>query len=95
MATTSVTGGKIETYLGGKADSLLGFKSPKIPKERLHLPGPDFIDLQIGRPDLVSVRGLRRHHQRRQQTGQRDLEPPPLHRSRPHCGNTPVDAIGA
>jgi fructose-bisphosphate aldolase, class I len=44
MATTSATGSKIETYLGAKADSLLGFKSPKIPKERLHLPGPDFID---------------------------------------------------
>jgi fructose-bisphosphate aldolase, class I len=44
MATTSVTGSKIETYLGAKADSLLGFKSPKIPKERLHIPGPDFID---------------------------------------------------
>ena len=44
MATTSVTGSKIETYLGAKADSLLGFKSPKIPKERVHLPGPDFID---------------------------------------------------
>jgi class I fructose-bisphosphate aldolase len=44
MATTSVTGSKIETYLGAKADSLLGFKSPKIPKERLHLPGPEFID---------------------------------------------------
>src|SRR6202030_1828563 len=44
MATTSVSGGKIETYLGAKADFLLGFKSPKIPKERLHLPGPDFID---------------------------------------------------
>jgi class I fructose-bisphosphate aldolase len=44
MATTSVTGSKIETYLGGKADFLLGFKSAKIPKERLHLPGPDFID---------------------------------------------------
>src|SRR6202045_216533 len=44
MATTSVTGGKIETYLGSKAESLLGFKSPKISKERLHLPGPDFID---------------------------------------------------
>jgi class I fructose-bisphosphate aldolase len=44
MATTSVTGSKIETYLGAKADSLLGFKSPKIAKERLHLPGPDFID---------------------------------------------------
>src|ERR1700681_2833303 len=44
MATTSVTGSKIENYLGAKADSLFGFKSPKIPKERLHLPGPDFID---------------------------------------------------
>src|SRR6202030_319198 len=44
MATTTVTGGKIESYLGAKADSLLGFKSPKISKERLHLPGPDFID---------------------------------------------------
>src|SRR6266851_3875708 len=44
MATTTVTSGKIESYLGAKAESLLGFKSPKIAKERLHLPGPDFID---------------------------------------------------
>src|SRR6201982_1206976 len=45
MATTTSAGtGKIETYLGAKAESLLGFKSPKIAKERLHLPGPDFID---------------------------------------------------
>src|SRR6202163_2845123 len=44
MATiTSAGTGKIETYLGAKAESLLGFKSPKIAKERLHLPGPDFI----------------------------------------------------
>src|SRR5258707_7536 len=44
MATTTTAGtGKIETYLGAKAESLLGFKSPKIAKERLHLPGPDFI----------------------------------------------------
>src|SRR5947199_1067197 len=43
MATTAITG-QIETYLGAKADSLLGFKSPKIDKERLHLPGPDFVD---------------------------------------------------
>jgi class I fructose-bisphosphate aldolase len=43
MATTSSTG-KIETYLGAKAESLLGFSSPKISKDRLHLPGPDFID---------------------------------------------------
>jgi fructose-bisphosphate aldolase, class I len=45
MATiTSAGTGKIEGYLGAKAESLLGFKSPKIAKERLHLPGPDFID---------------------------------------------------
>src|SRR3977135_360941 len=44
MATTTVTSGKIDSYLGVKAESLLGLKSPKIPKERLHLPGPDFID---------------------------------------------------
>ena len=42
--TTSATAGKIETYLGAKAEPLLGFKSPKIARERLHLPGPDFID---------------------------------------------------
>ena len=34
----------IQTLLGDKAESLLGFSSPKIPKERLHLPGPDFVD---------------------------------------------------
>src|SRR4030088_53348 len=55
METTSETGGKIETYLGAKADFLLGFKSPKIPKERLHLPGPDFID----RVWTISARNVR------------------------------------
>ena len=43
MATIT-TSGKVESYLGAKADYLLGFKSPKISRERLHLPGPDFID---------------------------------------------------
>ena len=33
-----------EKYLGDKAEYLLGFKNPKIAKERLHLPGPDFVD---------------------------------------------------
>ena len=42
MATA--TTGAIEQYLGAKSESLLGFKNPKIAKERLHLPGPDFID---------------------------------------------------
>ena len=41
---TMVTPSKIESYLGPKAELLLGFKSPKIPKDKLHLPGPDFID---------------------------------------------------
>lgn len=34
----------IEQHLADKADYLLNFKAPKIPKERLHLPGPDFVD---------------------------------------------------
>jgi len=42
MATATLN--NIEQLLGSKAESLLGFKSPKISKERLHLPGPDFID---------------------------------------------------
>src|ERR1700756_2466651 len=42
MATATTS--SIQTYLGAKAESLLGFKSPKISKERLHLPGPDFVD---------------------------------------------------
>ena len=29
----------IQSLLGDKAESLLGFDSPKIPKDRLHLPG--------------------------------------------------------
>jgi class I fructose-bisphosphate aldolase len=43
MATTA-SSGKIETYLGAKAEYFLGYKTPKIAKERLHLPGPDFVD---------------------------------------------------
>jgi class I fructose-bisphosphate aldolase len=38
MATT------IEDLLGEKAPYLLGFNTPKIPKEQLHLPGRDWID---------------------------------------------------
>jgi len=42
MATAVTT--EIRSLLGDKAESLLGFNSPKIPRERLHLPGPDFVD---------------------------------------------------
>ena len=43
MATT-VSSTQISQYLGDKADYLLGFRTPKIAKERLHIPGPDFVD---------------------------------------------------
>jgi len=35
---------KIAELLGDKAEFLLGFNTPKIPKERLHLPGPGWVD---------------------------------------------------
>lgn len=42
MATAHAT--STEQYLGKAAEELLGFSNPKISKERLHLPGPDFVD---------------------------------------------------
>jgi fructose-bisphosphate aldolase, class I len=42
MATVSPT--SLEQYLGNAAEDLLGFNNPRIPKERLHVPGPDFVD---------------------------------------------------
>lgn len=41
----------IQSLLGDKAESLLGFNSPKISKEKLHLPGPDFIDRIFSQSD--------------------------------------------
>jgi fructose-bisphosphate aldolase, class I len=35
---------KITEVLGDKADALLNFNSPKVSKDVLHLPGPDFVD---------------------------------------------------
>src|SRR5579862_5015447 len=34
----------ITKHLGDKADSLLGFKNPKISRERIHVPGSDWVD---------------------------------------------------
>lgn len=34
----------IQKHLGPRAESLLAFNSPKIPKERLHIPGPDTVN---------------------------------------------------
>ncbi len=41
----------IASLLGEKAESLLGFKSPKISKERLQLAGPDFVDRVVALSD--------------------------------------------
>ncbi|MFP4369400.1 MAG: class I fructose-bisphosphate aldolase [Candidatus Kapaibacterium sp.] len=35
---------RIRELLGDKADSLLNFSNPKIPKDNLYLPSPDFVD---------------------------------------------------
>ena len=50
MATIT-TPSSIQQLLGSRADSLLGFTAPKISKERLHLPGPDFVDRIFGPSD--------------------------------------------
>lgn len=47
---------KITELLGGEADNLLNYKSKTIPKENLHVPGPDFVDrifIQADRPAPV------------------------------------------
>jgi class I fructose-bisphosphate aldolase len=38
----------IQKALGDKADYYLGFAAPKISKDRLHLPGPDFVERVFG-----------------------------------------------
>ena len=43
MATAQVSS-SIEQLLGDKAKFLLEFNAPKISRDRLHLPGPDFVD---------------------------------------------------
>ena len=40
----AVVANKIEEYLGSEADSLLNHVCKTVPKEQLHLPGPDFVE---------------------------------------------------
>src|SRR5271166_4626810 len=49
--TATTTTSQIEHYLGDKAQTLLQFNKPKISKDRLHLPGPDFIDRVYSQTD--------------------------------------------
>ncbi len=56
----------ITQLLGDKAQSLLAFGNPKIPKQRLHLPGPDFVDRIFAPSDrnnrvLVNLQRLVNH----------------------------------
>src|SRR6267378_6750793 len=56
----------IEHRLGDKAELLLSFSGPKISKERLHLPGPDFVDRVISLSDrnnrvLVNLQRIYQH----------------------------------
>ncbi|MGC2530085.1 MAG: class I fructose-bisphosphate aldolase [Candidatus Acidiferrum sp.] len=78
MATMTTTG-SIETYLGAKAEYFLGYKTPKISKERLHLPGADFIDRVWTISDRNSrvLTNLRRmfHHGRLAGTGYLSILP--------------------
>jgi len=78
MPTTTETS-SIQTLLGAKADSLLGFSNPKISKDMLHLPGPDFIDriwLHSDRNSRV-ITNLQRmfHHGRLAGTGYLSILP--------------------
>ena len=41
----------IQAMLGDEADNLLGFSSPKVSKELLELPGPDYIDRVFSQTD--------------------------------------------
>ena len=59
MATvTRSSAGKLEEILGEDARDLLDHKCQTVPKEQLHLPGPDFVDRVVKDSDR-SVRVLR------------------------------------
>jgi class I fructose-bisphosphate aldolase len=47
----SVGPDKLRELLGGEADSLLNHVSQTIPKDNLHLPGPDFVDRVVAQSD--------------------------------------------
>src|SRR6266403_34515 len=56
----------IEQHLGDKAELLLSFSNPKISKDRLHLPGPDFVDRVVLLSDrnnrvLVNLQRIYQH----------------------------------
>ena len=50
-----VMSGHIQEILGAEAESLLSYQSKTIPKDKLHLPGPDFVDRVVALTDRSPV----------------------------------------
>ncbi len=44
MSDTTLSHAEIEALLGDEASDLLGFDTPKVSRDLLHVPGPDFVD---------------------------------------------------
>src|SRR5713226_2378101 len=69
----------IEQILGAEAESLLTYQCRTVPKEMLHLPGPDFIDRVMvrtdRRPEVVRNLGARFNHGRLSGTGYLSILP--------------------
>jgi class I fructose-bisphosphate aldolase len=57
MSSLTLSTNDVVRILGEDADHLLGHTATKIPKSRLHLPGPDFVDRVFG-PSDRNVRTL-------------------------------------
>src|SRR5437879_13573269 len=51
MKRSAATIDRIEELLGDEARSLLDHTAQTIPKEQIHLPGPDFIDRVVAQSD--------------------------------------------
>ncbi len=51
MASTGTSTARIEEILGEAAEGLLGHVCETIPRDRLHLPGPDFVDRVVRESD--------------------------------------------
>jgi len=79
MATALKDSSGIEQLLGKDADSLLGFSNPKISKDKLHLPGPDFIDRVVipsdRNPQVLRSMGALFNHGRLSGTGYMSILP--------------------
>src|SRR5919106_5487412 len=66
MKRSTGTIDRIEELLGDEARTLLDFKSTMIPKDQLHLPGPDYVDRVVSQSDrspavLRSIQSLISH----------------------------------